>query len=66
MSQEHEERTTITVSKVFARIINTLARDAQMSAREYCDRVLTPKLKDKAKKAASRYAASFETGNPVA
>ena len=66
MAQDQEDRTTLTVSKAFARIIITLARDSGMTAREYCDRELGPRLKDKAKKAASRYLASLETGNPVA
>ena len=56
------ERTTITTSRYFANLLNTLARDAGISAREYCDRELAPAMKDKAKKAAKRHLQSIELG----
>lgn len=53
---------TVNVSPVLAEMLNTLARDADESVREYGDRELVPMLKAKYKAAMRRRLAAVELG----
>jgi hypothetical protein len=60
--QSQSPTTTVNVSRKLAEVINTLARDAGESVREYGDRELIPMLRAKYRAAMKRRLASVELG----
>lgn len=65
MAKEQEPQsatTTINVSRTFAAIVVALARDAGLTAREFCDRELAPPLKKRAKAAIKRKLEAIDLG----
>lgn len=65
MAKEQEIQpagTTLNVSRTFAAYVVAIAKDRGITAREFCDRELAPKLKLRAQAAMKRKLASIDLG----
>lgn len=60
--KEQDTGTTMNVSRRFAELVGDLARDADESIREYCDRELVPFLQPKVRKVIQKRLQSIDLG----